>query len=541
MAMSNSPDLSSLGASLLSPILRSSDTESIKSGGERDSPGSKRRRLSVNSQEVLEQLVHRASPLPLSPRPGLPPLNHHLPHYQASGPYTRRQRNLSNRWGERSTYRQHQRRSPPLTRRSHRNQREGHRGMRTNQYQEQVPYQFPVVSGPPPQGAGASQYLLQNTGPHPNMLGTQLCHQFQFPATTGAQNPHNQSRAGQPIFLRPGGHHQLPPNCCVIQGGPGGLQPAFFTGHLQSIQPGGAMVGGPRSTSFPPLGPSSHTGIQFGHQHPGPQVPLQPTRGPVPPPYPSDGGQSRIMGQGLLPPPYQLHPTPHHASFQTLGPAPPPAHITPNPHLGPHDRGTNLPPHGGGAVARQERRQSHPHHNSRGRGLGSGSRRWRAGPQGPGLLTAGPPGLAPLALGQAPLHQAYPPGFLLHVLAMLSNPSLHPELGGLGGPDVTEAENYEALLSLAERLGEVKPKGLPKCDIEQLPSYRYANEDSSEDSEQTVCVVCMSDFETRQMVRVLPCSHEFHSKCVDKWLKTNRTCPICRGDASSFFHESQLE
>ena len=65
--------------------------------------------------------------------------------------------------------------------------------------------------------------------------------------------------------------------------------------------------------------------------------------------------------------------------------------------------------------------------------------------------------------------QAYPPGFLLHVLAMLSNPALHPELGGT---DVTEAENYEALLSLAERLGEVKPKGLPKCDIEQLPSYR---------------------------------------------------------------------
>lgn len=111
---------------------------------------------------------------------------------------------------------------------------------------------------------------------------------------------------------------------------------------------------------------------------------------------------------------------------------------------------------------------------------------------------------------------------------------------------MTEAENYEALLSLAERLGEVKPKGLPKSDIEQLPSYRYSgteetelHSDDAEDKEpgQTVCVVCMSDFETRQMVRVLPCSHEFHAKCVDKWLKTNRTCPICRGDASEYFQE----
>lgn len=35
------------------------------------------------------------------------------------------------------------------------------------------------------------------------------------------------------------------------------------------------------------------------------------------------------------------------------------------------------------------------------------------------------------------------------------------------------------------------------------------------------CVVCMSDFESRQLLRVLPCSHEFHGKCVDKWLRVN--------------------
>ena len=51
---------------------------------------------------------------------------------------------------------------------------------------------------------------------------------------------------------------------------------------------------------------------------------------------------------------------------------------------------------------------------------------------------------------------------------------------------------------------------------------RYSAEEgdsSPSDQTQTVCVVCMCDFETRQVVRVLPCSHEFHAKCVDKWLK----------------------
>ncbi|XP_069486561.1 E3 ubiquitin-protein ligase RNF38 isoform X2 [Ambystoma mexicanum] len=100
-----------------------------------------------------------------------------------------------------------------------------------------------------------------------------------------------------------------------------------------------------------------------------------------------------------------------------------------------------------------------------------------------------------------------------------------------------EVENYEALLNLAERLGEAKPRGLTKADIEQLPSYRFNL--NNHQSEQTLCVVCMCDFESRQLLRVLPCNHEFHAKCVDKWLKANRTCPICRADASEVHRDSE--
>lgn len=57
---------------------------------------------------------------------------------------------------------------------------------------------------------------------------------------------------------------------------------------------------------------------------------------------------------------------------------------------------------------------------------------------------------------------------------MLSHPSLHQY--SVVDPVPTEApdtENYEALLHLAERLGEAKPRGLMKTVIDQLPSYRY--------------------------------------------------------------------
>ncbi|XP_014616424.1 PREDICTED: RING finger protein 44 isoform X1 [Polistes canadensis] len=134
--------------------------------------------------------------------------------------------------------------------------------------------------------------------------------------------------------------------------------------------------------------------------------------------------------------------------------------------------------------------------------------------------------------GTPPLPPTTYPGFLLHFLAMFSNPPLSPySHADLSSPD-SATENYEALLSLAERLGEAKPRGLTRAEVEQLPSYKFNAE--THQSDQTNCVVCMCDFEALQSLRVLPCSHEFHSKCIDKWLKSNRTCPICRGDAGEY-------
>uniref|UniRef100_A0A336LLP0 CSON001327 protein n=1 Tax=Culicoides sonorensis TaxID=179676 RepID=A0A336LLP0_CULSO len=140
---------------------------------------------------------------------------------------------------------------------------------------------------------------------------------------------------------------------------------------------------------------------------------------------------------------------------------------------------------------------------------------------------------------QVPTHQrplamqanSYSAGILLNFLAMFPlSPYHHTDLNS---GESSETENYEALLSLAERLGEAKPRGLTRTEVDQLPSYKYEPETHTGD--QTSCVVCMCDFEARQLLRVLPCSHEYHAKCVDKWLRSNRTCPICRGNASDYF------
>ncbi|XP_028410598.1 E3 ubiquitin-protein ligase RNF38-like [Dendronephthya gigantea] len=94
-----------------------------------------------------------------------------------------------------------------------------------------------------------------------------------------------------------------------------------------------------------------------------------------------------------------------------------------------------------------------------------------------------------------------------------------------------EREDYEALWSLTERLGQVKPKGLSKGEMEVIPAFRYSA--ASKDSSNGSCVVCMMNYSNKEKLRRLPCNHDFHAKCIDRWLKNNRSCPVCRKDVTT--------
>ncbi|CAF1039853.1 unnamed protein product [Adineta ricciae] len=87
-----------------------------------------------------------------------------------------------------------------------------------------------------------------------------------------------------------------------------------------------------------------------------------------------------------------------------------------------------------------------------------------------------------------------------------------------------ERENYEQLLDLAEKLSD--PNRFNQVDVQQFFSYRYKICTLS--SKQTACVICMSHFKNGQHIRVLPCQHEYHSKCIARWFTMNSSCPICR-------------
>ncbi|KAK4803796.1 hypothetical protein SAY86_003613 [Trapa natans] len=49
--------------------------------------------------------------------------------------------------------------------------------------------------------------------------------------------------------------------------------------------------------------------------------------------------------------------------------------------------------------------------------------------------------------------------------------------------------------------------------------------------EGSECSVCLNDFREGESLRLLPkCSHAFHIRCIDTWLRSHTNCPLCRAN-----------
>lgn len=58
--------------------------------------------------------------------------------------------------------------------------------------------------------------------------------------------------------------------------------------------------------------------------------------------------------------------------------------------------------------------------------------------------------------------------------------------------------------------------------------------EKEEDCTVEVCPVCLENIVPGELVRRLPCLDLYHKDCIDKWLKENTKCPVCRLDCRNF-------
>lgn len=63
--------------------------------------------------------------------------------------------------------------------------------------------------------------------------------------------------------------------------------------------------------------------------------------------------------------------------------------------------------------------------------------------------------------------------------------------------------------------------------VHHIPCFAFERKIDS--SGELVCSVCLEVLQNGEMVRQLPaCQHLFHVGCIDMWLGSHSTCPLCR-------------
>ncbi|XP_059644964.1 RING-H2 finger protein ATL46-like [Cornus florida] len=116
---------------------------------------------------------------------------------------------------------------------------------------------------------------------------------------------------------------------------------------------------------------------------------------------------------------------------------------------------------------------------------------------------------------------------LLHLLVrfLIKHPSSSPSSQSNRYPDVSSSE---ALQRQLQQLFHLHDSGLDQAFIDALPVFMYKEIVGRKDPFE--CAVCLCEFSESDKLRLLPmCSHAFHINCIDTWLLSNSTCPLCRG------------
>ncbi len=129
------------------------------------------------------------------------------------------------------------------------------------------------------------------------------------------------------------------------------------------------------------------------------------------------------------------------------------------------------------------------------------------------------------AVGYDRIGRNYPGGVAMQFMSEADRARLR--LAMARGEGDFGPEDYEDLLRLDENIRT--SRGLSEAQIERLPRHTVTQAPKAPAGETPVpCAICLDPVEKGQEMRRLPCLHYFHSKCVDRWLRTRATCPVCQ-------------
>lgn len=96
-----------------------------------------------------------------------------------------------------------------------------------------------------------------------------------------------------------------------------------------------------------------------------------------------------------------------------------------------------------------------------------------------------------------------------------------------------DLQNLNGLLATSfQLLNRISPaQSLPRIDKSVLDRAPTKLASSADIAREKACSICLGKYVEGDILRVLPCDHEFHEVCIDRWLlNCSCKCPFCRAD-----------
>ena len=75
-----------------------------------------------------------------------------------------------------------------------------------------------------------------------------------------------------------------------------------------------------------------------------------------------------------------------------------------------------------------------------------------------------------------------------------------------------------------------KSKGINNFNL--LEESKINDEKLIKNENVKKCTICLGDYKLGDKISYLPCFHLYHSKCIKKWLKLSKICPLCKKEVN---------
>ncbi|CAI2363102.1 unnamed protein product [Moneuplotes crassus] len=97
--------------------------------------------------------------------------------------------------------------------------------------------------------------------------------------------------------------------------------------------------------------------------------------------------------------------------------------------------------------------------------------------------------------------------------------------------NLPDLQNYQELLGIERSLIRGTQGGYSNAMIRGIKEIKYIDVHSDEsicEAADEVCSICHCNYSNTENIKVLSCSHFYHSGCIEEWLRRNRKCPLCK-------------